>query len=173
MKTKIMPCKSCKKDRLVYGGIEKSSNGAYVWADVSGKKQSAICQECKNNSQKEKRRNSEERRKKDRSYELTPKGFIMRVYRNMKSRVSGVQKQKHHLYKGKYLLNKEDFYKWALSTDSKFHDLFLEYITSDRDRKKAPSVDRIDSSRGYEIDNMEWVTHSENSRRGQASRYNL
>jgi predicted Fe-S protein YdhL (DUF1289 family) len=168
-----MPCKSCKKDRLVCGGIEKSSNGAYVWVDVNGKKQSAICQECKNNSQKEKRRNSEERRKKDRSYELTPKGFIMRVYRNMKSRVSGVQKQKHHLYKGKYLLGKEDFYKWALSTDSKFHDLFLEYITSERDRKKAPSVDRIDSSRGYEIDNMEWVTHSENSRRGHASRYNL
>ena len=30
----------------------------------------------------------------------------------------------------------------------------------------APTVDRIDPERGYSFGNMEWVTHSENSRRG-------
>jgi hypothetical protein len=46
-------------------------------------------------------------------YEKTPNGFLMRMYRNMKSRVSGVQIQKFHLYEGKELLGKEDFYAWA------------------------------------------------------------
>lgn len=45
-------------------------------------------------------------------YEKTEAGFLMRMYRNMKSRVTGVQSKKAHLYKGKDLLAKEDFYEW-------------------------------------------------------------
>ena len=33
----------------------------------------------------------------DKKYEKTKKGFLMRLYRNMQSRVQGVQKKKHHL----------------------------------------------------------------------------
>ena len=39
-------------------------------------------------------------------YEKTPKGFLMRLYRNMKSRVKGVQQAKHHLYEHCELLRK-------------------------------------------------------------------
>ena len=102
-------------------------------------------------------------------YEKTKKGFLMRLYRNMQSRVDGVQKLKHHLYKGKYLLPREEFYEWALNDES-FHKLFEEYESSGYERKLAPSVDRVDSSCGYSIDNMEFVTMSENSRRGNESR---
>lgn len=42
-------------------------------------------------------------------YERTPRGKLMRIYRNMKSRVEGVQKLKAHLYQGKELLSKEEF----------------------------------------------------------------
>ena len=98
-------------------------------------------------------------------YEKTKKGKLMRLYRNMQSRVNGNQKAKHHLYEGKYLLGKEDFYEWAMSCPE-FHRLYDEWVASDYDRKLTPSVDRIDSSKGYEVSNMEWVTHSENSRRG-------
>ncbi len=98
-------------------------------------------------------------------YERTKKGKLMRLYRNMQSRIHGVQKAKHHLYEGKSLLPKDDFYSWAISCDE-FHRLFKEWVASGYDRKLTPSVDRIDSSQGYEIENMEWVTHSENSRRG-------
>lgn len=38
------------------------------------------------------------------------------------------------------------------------------------DRKLAPTVDRVNSTLGYEVWNMEWVTHSENSRRGAVSK---
>ena len=103
-------------------------------------------------------------------YEKTKNGFLMRLYRNMNSRINGVQKQKHHLYKGKYLLPKDVFYTWAKSS-SEFHSLFANWEQSGYERKLSPSVDRIDSSRGYHLDNIEWVTHSENSRRGCLSRY--
>lgn len=104
------------------------------------------------------------------SYEKTEDGFLMRVYRNMLSRVTGVQKQKYHLYKGKSILSKEDFYAWAKGSYM-FKLLFIVYKHSGHQRKLAPSVDRIDSSLGYELDNIEWVTMSENSRRGTFSRY--
>lgn len=103
-------------------------------------------------------------------YEKTPKGFLMRLYRNMKSRISGVQKQKFYLYEGKELFDKDEFYKWALEQEE-FHNLFRQYVESNYDRKLAPSIDRVDSSRGYSFDNVEWVTMLENSLRGIKSRH--
>lgn len=94
----------------------------------------------------------------------------MRIYRNMLSRVTGVQKAKHHLYEGRTLLSKEAFYRWAEDHPVYLH-LFREWEQAEYDRKLAPTVDRIDSSKGYTLDNMEWVTHSENSRRGSKSQW--
>lgn len=102
-------------------------------------------------------------------YERTKYGKLMRIYRNMKSRIEGVQKQKYHLYRGKYLLPKDEFYAWAVMSPE-FHRLFAEWVESGYERKLAPSVDRVDSSIGYRTWNMQWVTHSENSRRGSVSR---
>lgn len=87
----------------------------------------------------------------------------------MKSRVEGVQRSKFHLYKDKCILDKDSFYEWALSNKS-FLNLFEVYKNNNFSRKLAPSVDRIDSSKGYAIDNMEFVTMSENSRRGAINR---
>ena len=104
-------------------------------------------------------------------YEKTPKGFLMRLYRNMQSRITGVQKQKAHLYVGKEILSREDFYAWAFyGSERKFFDMFEAYQESGFDRKLAPTVDRIESSKGYSVDNMRWLTHSENSRLGSISR---
>lgn len=101
-------------------------------------------------------------------YEKTPNGFLMRMYRNMTSRVKGIQKKKAHLYKGKEILPKDKFYKWAKSHKD-FWKLFHSWVNSNYDRKLTPTVDRIDPLEGYFLDNMEWVTHSENSRRGSLS----
>lgn len=101
-------------------------------------------------------------------YEKTTNGFLMRLYRNMQSRIDGVQWMKAHLYAGKELLPRDEFYSWAKSR--RFKLMFEAYKDSGFDRKLAPSVDRIDSSKGYSIDNMEWVTHSENSRRGNMAK---
>lgn len=93
----------------------------------------------------------------------------MRLYRNMQSRVNGVQKQKHHLYRGKYLLPRKEFYAWA-KPHPEFQRLWINWEHSEYDRKLTPTVNRIDSGRGYKIDNMEWLTHSENSSLGAKSR---
>jgi hypothetical protein len=124
--------------------------------------------ETKNRLQRERRQRTNNSVTK--KYEKTINGFLMRLYRNMKSRIGGVQKQKYHLYEGKELLSRDEFYEWAKS-NATFLKLFHEYKNNDFNRKLAPSVDRIDSSKGYEISNMEFVTHSENSRRGSLNKW--
>lgn len=96
-------------------------------------------------------------------YERTKKGFLVRKYRNMQSRVNGVQKLKAHLYNNLEILDREDFYRWALSS-VEFHRLFKEYENNDYPMKICPSIDRVDPLKGYTIDNIRWLTHSENSR---------
>jgi len=102
-------------------------------------------------------------------YEKTKKGFLVRLYRNMESRITGVQKVKAHLYVGKALLNRDEFYEWSLNNIS-FHNLFADWEKSNYERRLTPSVDRVDSSKGYEISNMEWITFTENCKRGVASK---
>ena len=128
-----------------------------------------MTREEKNKSQREYRvRNGNACTKK---YEKTKKGFLMRLYRNMQSRILGIQKLKFHLYEGKALaVTREDFYYWALNNEM-FHTLFTVYELSDFDQRLAPSVDRVDSSKGYEFSNMEFVTNSINSSRGSISRH--
>ena len=98
-------------------------------------------------------------------YERTVNGKLMRIYRNMESRVKGIQKKKQHLYVGKSILPREQFYEWAKSSEE-FYKLYSDWVHSDYDRKLAPTVDRINPELGYELSNMQWLTHSENSRRG-------
>jgi len=98
-------------------------------------------------------------------YEKTAGGFLMRVYRNMKSRVRGVQKSKAHIYKGLSILPRDDFYKMSRG-DREFWALWRDWVASRYDRKLTPSVHRVDPRRGYDLGNIEWLTSSENSRLG-------
>lgn len=109
------------------------------------------------------------RRASCKKYEKTKKGFLMRLYRNMQSRVTGVQKRKFALYVGRPIMPREQFYEWALSS-AKFHELFAAYEAAGYQRRLAPSADRLNPLHGYEIFNLEWVTHGENSRRSSLHR---
>ena len=115
-----------------------------------------------------------ERRKRNgnkttRKYEKTKKGFLMRLYRNMESRVKGIQVKKAHLYYGKELLSRESFYAWAYKSID-FDVMFNDWEESNYDRKLTPTVDRINSDLGYTEDNIRWLTHSENSALGSLSK---
>lgn len=98
-------------------------------------------------------------------YEKTINGYLMRTYRNMKSRVTGVQHKKAHLYLGLDILDKESFYAWSLGNED-FHKLFNEYKLREYEMKYAPSIDRKDTTKGYILDNIRWITHSLNSKLG-------
>ncbi len=102
-------------------------------------------------------------------YEKTPNGFLMRAYRNMQSRVNGVQWKKAHLYKGLSLLPRQEFYAWARD-DANFWRLYRQWTAANYERRLTPSVNRIDTRRGYEVDNIEWLTHSVNSSLANHSR---
>lgn len=127
-------------------------------------------------SREEENRKQRERRKKNgnkntKKYEKTKKGFLVRCYRNMLSRVTGVTKNKNHLYLGKSILEKDDFYDWALN-DADFNILFDEWVESDYERRLTPSIDRLDTSEGYFIDNMRFISFSDNCRLGALNRWN-
>lgn len=103
-----------------------------------------------------------------RIYEKTKKGFLVRLYRNMLSRTNGLVKP--HLYKGLPILDKHVFYIWALENKD-FKKLFKTWELCGYDRKLTPSINRIDSSKGYILGNIEFITHSENSTLGNYSRH--
>jgi len=104
-------------------------------------------------------------------YEKTIDGFLMRAYRNMKSRVTGVQKKKAHLYLGLEILPKEQFYEW--SRDNKdFLRLFRNWVLNNYDQKLTPSVNRINPKMGYILENIEWITNSLNSGLSSITRKN-
>jgi hypothetical protein len=104
-------------------------------------------------------------------YEKTKQGKLVRTYRNMQTRVCGILKTKAHLYEGLSLLEREDFYSWSLN-DQDFNQLFEDWETSNYDKKLSPSIDRINTSLGYSLENMRWLTHSKNSRLGAINRCN-
>ena len=104
-------------------------------------------------------------------YEKTKKGFLMRKYHHMRGRIEGHSYYPGaHMWAGKELLPKDEFYNWAMNRPE-FHQLFEEWEKSGYERKLCPSVDRIDSSKGYIIGNMEFVTFSVNCTRGSHSRW--
>lgn len=96
-------------------------------------------------------------------YEKTQNGFLMRMYRNMKSRVTGVQKKNPYLYVGKELIDKKDFYELAVSSND-FQALFKIWSDSGYVRKMCPSVDRINPELGYTKENIRFVTWEFNYR---------
>lgn len=98
-------------------------------------------------------------------YEKTKSGKLMRTYRNMLSRVVGILKSKSHLYGGLTIMSREEFYQWSLDNKD-FHTLYDEWVDSNYSKKLSPSIDRINSSLGYTVDNVRWITYSENSRLG-------
>lgn len=111
------------------------------------------------------RANSEAGHERRKKYEKTPKGFLARKYHNMSNRVKGILKVSAHLYKGKSILKREDFYSWAMESPE-FWKLFEAWSASNHQLKLSPTVNRIDPKLGYEIGNMEWLTHGDNSRLG-------
>ncbi len=98
-----------------------------------------------------------------RQYErFTQRGFLMRVYRNMLSRVLGIQKREAQYYQGLPILPKNVFYMWAVG-DAEFQRLWTIWQASNLDCKLTPSIDRPDVTQGYVLDNMQWLPNSVNS----------
>jgi hypothetical protein len=91
----------------------------------------------------------------------------------MKGRVNGEKWYNGvHLWAGKEILDKNTFYEWAINNQD-FHRLFESWEDSGYQRNLCPSVDRLDSSKGYILGNMEFVTFLENATRGANKRWRV
>jgi len=100
-----------------------------------------------------------------RAYRRSFKGKVVHTYLRMVDRVKGATNRSTY-YKGLEILTREEFYKWALNN--------TEYIRLHAEwngicRKTAPSIDRIDSNKGYVLGNMQWITVSQNSKKARVA----
>lgn len=96
-----------------------------------------------------------------RAYSHTVKGFIVRTYSNMRGRVIGQNTRAPHIYVGKPILGRDEFYAWAMQ-NSDFLQLFKTWEDSGFVRKLTPSINRVNGLGGYTVGNMEWLTLAEN-----------
>jgi hypothetical protein len=103
----------------------------------------------------------------NRKYFKTKKGKMVSTYVNMNRRVRGYVKS--HLYEGLELMRKEEFYAFTESS-AEYDVLYSVWVASGYSRRLSPSIDRIDTNKGYVMGNIQWITHSENSRKGSLSR---
>lgn len=121
-----------------------------------------ICKECK-------RSYAREQDTKERDYirqRISFKRIFQHRYGSMKQRVDGKATRKYRV-EGYDICTKEQFYEWCQdnSNMNKFKKLHKEWEISGFDRKLTPSIDRINNNRGYTVDNMQWITLTNNSRK--------
>jgi len=92
--------------------------------------------------------------KSKKNFEKTPKGYLMRMYNNMRRHNKGS------------LPDRQAFYDWALN-DATFNHLFQNWKLNGCDRRLAPSINRLNKARGYEMDNIQfttWANHNSRKR---------
>ncbi len=65
------------------------------------------------------------------------------------------------IYLGKPILPKDVFLNWS-KNHPEFLRLYKRWVNCDFDRKLTPTINRINSAKGYTLDNIEWMTNSQN-----------
>jgi hypothetical protein len=88
--------------------------------------------------------------------------FLGQAYTRMFRRVTkGACTKRPDLYLGKPILPREAFLNWSKNHPD-FLKLYKQWVMGNYDRKLTPTVNRVRSNRGYTLDNMEWLTNSQN-----------
>jgi len=98
-----------------------------------------------------------------RKEERKPESIWRKRYSDMKRRVDGKNDQ-HTGAVGKNICSKTDFLKWCKRNKDDFMSIYRTWKESDYARKYSPSIDRVDGSKGYTLDNIRWTTVGENSK---------
>lgn len=86
-------------------------------------------------------------------YDFTEKGVIRVIYKTQKRH----QKLRGH---GFLQYTKEELSEWMYANGFKL--IYDSWVASDHDTKMKPSIDRIDTLKGYSLSNIRMVTWKEN-----------
>ncbi len=84
-------------------------------------------------------------------------------YYSMKRRINGLDRKSKSI--GKELISLNEFLTWCYMTIDKFDSLYIKWVESGFKKGQSPSVDRIDNNVGYTLENMQWLTQSNNSKK--------
>lgn len=68
---------------------------------------------------------------------------------------------------GKEFLSLKEWIEWCYKEDNykKFIELYNGWVQNNFDKKMSPSIDRIDSKKGYVLGNLQWLTLSDNCKK--------
>lgn len=88
-------------------------------------------------------------------------GLLSMAYTNMRSRATGRQ-HKEHIFKGLSYPTRDQFISWAIN-DRVFLICYRLWAESGYNKRWTPTVTRIDKRKGYDLDNMSFLSHSANS----------
>ena len=91
----------------------------------------------------------------------TLEGRIIKAYKHMSNRVRG-KGSSPKLYEGLEICTKDEFTKWALQ-DRNYKVLLESWEKQGYPLTLTPTVDRIDSKRGYSLGNIQWLSYSDNA----------
>lgn len=93
--------------------------------------------------------------------------YLRRVIRNkyssIQSRCKGLSSDKYGHYKDMEYLTVIEFVEFCNRNKSTLETMWETYKNSGNNLKYAISIDRIDESKGYELNNIQFVTHGFNS----------
>lgn len=101
-----------------------------------------------------------DRRTKD--YLKSFQGKLMRLYLGAQQRVRGQDKHRPS-YKGLPICSIEEFYQFA--AESNYPALYEDWKNANYSLRLTPTIDRLDKTKGYTLDNIEIVTLSVNVKR--------
>lgn len=93
--------------------------------------------------------------------ETKPSFYLGTCYSEMSRRVKTYDPLRPN-YFGKGKCSKEEFIN-AFVNNEQFLNIYKEWQTNNFQRKYAPSIDRIDNSKGYTLDNLQFIPQRINS----------
>lgn len=112
--------------------------------------------------QKHYQKHKQKIRAKAKKYRRSPKGLLNKKYNSMRTR--SLDKNRPNILI-EHLCSRKDFLELALNSDD-YQRLYSDWVASGYTYGLIPTVDRKDNTKGYLIDNIQFITHAENVSKG-------